>query len=117
MNQLNRRELLQSAGFLLTTSQLRGASPPAAAPGSAYDWIRSTRILIAEAYNPPFYPSFDYEAEKAVKHRARTERRFATLPGGILLRLLPHEIRLPGASGAEGRPHARRPSISADKPA
>ena len=67
MNQLNRRELLQSAGFLLTTSQLRGASPPAAAPGSAYDWIRSTRILIAEAYNPPFYPSLDYDPEKAVK--------------------------------------------------
>src|SRR5271157_5493370 len=60
---LNRRELLQSAGFLLTASGLSGAAPP----GSAYDWIRSTRILIAEAYNPPFYPSLDYEPAKAVK--------------------------------------------------
>jgi hypothetical protein len=71
MNQLNRRELLQSAGFLLATPQLRGASPPGPggtpAPGSAYDWIRSTRILIAEAYNPPFYPSLDYDPERAVK--------------------------------------------------
>ncbi|MGA2268573.1 MAG: beta-galactosidase trimerization domain-containing protein [Bryobacteraceae bacterium] len=71
MNQLNRRELLQSAGFLLTASQLRGTSPPGPggtpAPGSAYDWIRSTRILIAEAYNPPFYPSLDYEPVKAVR--------------------------------------------------
>ena len=74
MNQLNRRELLQSAGFLLATPQLRGASPPGPggtpAPGSAYDWIRSTRILIAEAYNPPFYPSLDYDPERAVKSRA-----------------------------------------------
>lgn len=62
MHRLNRRELLQSAGFLLA-SQLDGA--PAAT--SAYDWIRNPRILIAEAYNPPFYPSFDYEPEEAVR--------------------------------------------------
>ena len=49
MNHLNRRELLQSAGFLPAAVQLRGASPqlrgasppgPGGAPGSAYDWIR-----------------------------------------------------------------------------
>ena len=67
MNQLTRRELLQSAGVLLVTPQLRAALQPAAAPSSAYEWIRSTRVLIAEAYNPPFYPSLDYEPEKAVR--------------------------------------------------
>ena len=67
MNQLTRRELLQSAGLLLITPQLRAALRPAAAPSSAYEWIRSTRVLIAEAYNPPFYPSLDYEPEKAVR--------------------------------------------------
>jgi hypothetical protein len=67
MNQLTRRELLQSAGLLLVTPQLRAALRPAAAPSSAYEWIRSTRALIAEAYNPPFYPSLDYEPEKAVR--------------------------------------------------
>ena len=40
---------------------------PASESAGAYDWIRSTRILIAEAYNPPFYPSFDYEPEKSVR--------------------------------------------------
>ena len=29
-------------------------------------WIHHNRTLIAEAYNPPFYPSFDYMPEKAV---------------------------------------------------
>jgi len=66
MNRLNRRELLQSAGLLLAAAPL-SAEAPAAAPDSAYDWIRSTRILIAEAYNPPFYPSLDYDPAKAVR--------------------------------------------------
>jgi hypothetical protein len=59
---LTRRDLIRSAGFLLAGSQF-----PASAETAAYDWIRSTRILIAEAYNPPFYPSLDYEPAKAVK--------------------------------------------------
>jgi hypothetical protein len=67
MNQLSRRELLKSAGLLLVTPQLRAALPSAAVPSSAYEWIRSARVLIAEAYNPPFYPSLDYEPEKAVR--------------------------------------------------
>jgi len=43
-----------------------GESQAAPAAMSTYEWIRSPRILIAEAYNPPFYPALDYRAEKAV---------------------------------------------------
>ncbi len=64
MNQMNRRELLRAAGFMLAASQAEGA-PAASAP--VYEWIRNTRTLIAEGYNPPFYPSLDYEPEKAVR--------------------------------------------------
>ncbi len=60
--QPTRRQLFEQAGLLLAASQL-----PASESAGAYDWIRSTRILIAEAYNPPFYPSFDYEPEKSVR--------------------------------------------------
>src|SRR6266571_9512094 len=67
MNLLSRREFIQSAGGLLMTSQLRAALPLSAGQSSAYEWIRSPRILIAEGYNPPFYPSLDYEPEKAVR--------------------------------------------------
>jgi len=61
---MTRRDLIKSAGFLLAGSQLSAA--PSGESG-AYEWIRSTRILIAEGYNPPFYPSLDYEPEKAVR--------------------------------------------------
>ncbi len=64
---ISRRDLLQAAGFIMAGSQgnVFGQTP---APGSgAYDWIRNTRTLIAEAYNPPFYPSLDYDPAKAVR--------------------------------------------------
>ena len=61
---MTRRDLIKSAGFLLASAPL--SAGPSDASG-AYDWIRATRILIAEGYNPPFYPSLDYEPEKAVR--------------------------------------------------
>jgi hypothetical protein len=63
----SRRELLQSAGFLLAGSELASSADAQTQPSGAYEWIRNTRTLIAEAYNPPFYPSLDYEPAKAVK--------------------------------------------------
>ncbi len=59
MTTLSRRDLLKTAGFLL-------AGSPLSAADANYEWIRSPRILIAEAYNPPFYPAFDYEPSKAL---------------------------------------------------
>lgn len=35
-------------------------------PSTLPEWVRFNRTLIDEAYNPPFYPSFDYEPQKAV---------------------------------------------------
>ena len=63
---LSRRELLKSAGLAVAASQVqRGlqAEPPGEV--AAADWLKTCRTLICEAYNPPFYPSFDYQAEKA----------------------------------------------------
>jgi hypothetical protein len=57
---VNRRELLQGAGMALAASRV--GLTESAAP----DWIRTCRALICEAYNPPFYPSLDYRADKAV---------------------------------------------------
>jgi hypothetical protein len=68
MKSLTRRELLQQSAMLAAAAQFGiGSSDGAPAGMSTYEWIRSTRILIAEAYNPPFYPAFDYEAEKTVR--------------------------------------------------
>ena len=74
MKNITRRELIQKSAIVaaaarlgIRESQAAGASAAFAAAGmSTYEWIRSTRILIAEAYNPPFYPALDYQAEKAV---------------------------------------------------
>jgi hypothetical protein len=64
---IDRRQLLRSAGFLLAGSQWPAAAEPQGGSVSTYEWIRGTRTLIAEAYNPPFYPSLDYDPAKAVK--------------------------------------------------
>jgi hypothetical protein len=61
MHPLTRRDLLQAAGFLMV-SDLSGETQP----NASTDWIRTCRGLICEAYNPPFYPSFDFQPRKAV---------------------------------------------------
>ena len=76
---MSRREMLkitalalQAPGFqglhakemgLLSQAEPHTAGQPIA---STYEWIHFNRTLIAEAYNPPFYPSFDYEPAKAI---------------------------------------------------
>jgi hypothetical protein len=62
----SRRELLIGASSLAAAVRHSKASPaPAAVPTDV--WLKTCRTLICEAYNPPFYPSFDYKPDKAVK--------------------------------------------------
>jgi hypothetical protein len=67
MTVMNRRELLKRTGFGLATSAMAGVKlreglaawdSPEGAPGSSPEWIRTARIILAEGYNPPFYPCF-----------------------------------------------------------
>jgi hypothetical protein len=62
MHPLSRRDLLQAAGFLLA-SRLPGEAQSSSAPS----WLTTCRGLICEAYNPPFYPAFDFVPKKAVE--------------------------------------------------
>src|SRR5947209_4572030 len=62
MYPMTRRDLLQAAGFLAASNLALDAQP-----SSSADWIRTCRGLICEAYNPPFYPSFDFQPRKAVE--------------------------------------------------
>jgi len=76
MEKVSRRELLQRAGAVAAATALSGfalqegvAKPineGAAATGPAFEWIRSVRLMIAEGYAPPFFPSLDYEPKKAL---------------------------------------------------
>ena len=74
---ISRREIFRRAGILATTGPMARALGPAwteaAAAGSVQgqasstaEWIRSARLMIAEGYCPPFYPSLDYQPEKAL---------------------------------------------------
>lgn len=68
MKSITRRKLLQRSALLAAAARSGTTTSQAAPPAmSTYEWIRSTRILIAEAYNPPFYPALDYQPEKAVR--------------------------------------------------
>src|SRR3974390_2031748 len=60
---LTRRELLLAAGAAAAAPRVRAAG----SSGSTDVWLKTCRTLICEAYNPPFYPSFEYRADKAVK--------------------------------------------------
>lgn len=72
MPEITRRDMLKMTalavnvpGFEVLKASGNGLAAQAQVP-AAYEWIRSNRTLIAEAYNPPFYPSLDYKPEKAV---------------------------------------------------
>ena len=65
MNPIHRREMLRRSGLALTAPLFLGGAE--AAGKSDSDWIRTCRGLICEAYNPPFYPSFDFEPKKAIE--------------------------------------------------
>jgi hypothetical protein len=64
---MTRRDLLKQAGFLLAGEAGSAYAQPAQDSAERYRWIHSPRILIAEAYNPPFYPAFDYKPERAIE--------------------------------------------------
>jgi hypothetical protein len=72
---MNRRELLQRTGLGLAATTMAGRKvggepaawdSPGGAPVSSPEWIRTARIILAEGYNPPFYPSYEYDPEKAL---------------------------------------------------
>jgi hypothetical protein len=60
-----RRQFFLQSGLLAGVSAGHGqnGAPPAQ---STAEWVKLPRILIAEGYVPPFNPSFEYNAEKAL---------------------------------------------------
>lgn len=73
MTDISRRDLLLGSGLVLagSASPLRAAGEWHTAtqpqPKALPAWVRSARILIAEGYNPPFYPELQFDPEKAVR--------------------------------------------------
>ena len=107
MADLSRRALLQRTGMLAAATTLEGLSPrfgfalpqiqaeavPTLAPSS--EWVRTARLLIAEGYCPPFFPSLDYEPEKAVNIARKLGCNAFRYPSFSYVSYFPTETRLP----------------------
>jgi hypothetical protein len=104
MEKVSRRELLQRAGVVATTALSgfaleEGVAKPineaVAATRPAFEWIRSARLMIGEGYAPPFYPSLDYEAEKALALARRLNCDSLRYPTYSYVAFFPTKTKLP----------------------
>lgn len=103
MAKLNRRELLQQAGVaaagltgsrLFTPLVMAESKQPSGAEHS-FDWYRSARLLIAEGYDPPFYPPLDYEPERALEIARELHCDSIRFPTFSYVAYFPTQTKLP----------------------
>jgi len=104
MEKISRRELLQraSAGAAFATlgtnaSYIAALPPREVSPflKPSFEWIRSVRLMIAEGYAPPFYPSLDYEPEKALEIARRLNCNAIRYPTYSYVAYFPTRTKLP----------------------
>jgi hypothetical protein len=104
MEKISRRQLLQQASAgaafaaLGTNARYSVALPPGEVSSSlkpSFEWIRSVRLMIAEGYAPPFYPSLDYEPEKALELARRLNCNAIRFPTFSYVAYFPTQTKLP----------------------
>jgi hypothetical protein len=113
MAKVSRRELLQRAGAVAATTALGGFTlkegvahaidKGVAGARPAFDWIRSARLMIGEGYCPPFYPSLDYEPEKALAIARRLNCDAFRYPTYSYVAFFPTKTKLPHHPELGGR--------------
>lgn len=99
MHPITRRDLLKAAGFVLASDVSGNAQTAGAA-----DWIRTCRGLICEAYNPPFYPSFDFQPGKAVEIATELNADSLRYPAASYWAYFPTKSGYPIHPGMKGDP-------------
>jgi len=98
--------LLQRTGAVAAATALGGfkvkygMAISAAAEGTSaldpsFEWIRSARLLIAEGYASPFYPTLEYDPEKAVAIARRLNCDSFRYPTFSYLSFFPTKTKLP----------------------
>lgn len=104
MEKMSRRELLQRASAVAAGATLAGdfgysvATPPSEVSPSlkpSFEWIRSIRLMIAEGYCPPFYPSLEYDPEKALSIARRLNCNAFRYPTFSYVSFFPTQTKLP----------------------
>ncbi len=107
MTTFSRRDFCRSVGAGALLTQAKTAPVPVSSKTASQDWswAASCRAVIAEAYNPPFYPSFDYHAEKAVAITKALHADTLRYPAASYFAYFPTRTRYPIhpeiASGAD----------------
>jgi hypothetical protein len=109
---VSRRELLQRAGaaaatalggFALKEGVAKAIDEEAAGTRPTFEWIRSVRLMIGEGYAPPFYPSLDYDPEKALALARRLNCDAFRYPTYSYVAFFPTKTRLPRHPELGGR--------------
>ena len=112
MSPITRRELLQQAGVgLVGSGFMHATATPEFAAFSAAPipieetdgWFKSVRLLLAEGYNPPFYPRFNYEAARALEIAKRVEANSLRFPAMANYVHFPTKTKLPMHPELAGR--------------
>jgi hypothetical protein len=110
---INRRDAIKMTALALYAPQLNaysiGSVFPTLVEGQtafepAYEWIRGNRTLIAEGYNPPFYPSLDYEPAKAVSIAAELNCDSMRYPAASYFANFPTVSGYPNHPDLKGNP-------------
>jgi len=60
-----------------------------------FEWIRSVRLMIAEGYVPPFYPSLDYKPERALALARRLNCEAFRYPTYSYVAFFPTKTKFP----------------------
>ena len=112
MSRITRRELLQQAGAGLVATEFLHQNaapgfavfPPHSAEGEqSNDWFKTIRMVLAEGYNPPFYPRFTYDAAKALEIVKRVEGNALRFPAMASYVQFPTKTKLPVHPELAGR--------------
>jgi hypothetical protein len=108
---VNRRHVIKTAGAALVYPAFSSLFAETVRENShrsdSYEWIRLNRTLIAEAYNPPFYPSFDYIPEKGVDIAVQLNCDSMRYPAASYLAYFPTESGYPTHPDLKGDPMRR----------
>ena len=89
----------------LLAGTLAGKQEAGKAPANIADWAKLPRILIAEGYTPPFNPSFDYEAGKALEIAKSLNADGFRFPAAAYNAFYPTQTRYPVHPGLRGGIH------------
>src|SRR5262245_15884555 len=108
---MERRDFIKSSALALAAVRLRAASSelvPTAASSDPYLYLKGMRILLAEGYNPPFYPNFDYEPERALEIAKALGADSMRFPAAAYRAFFPTKTRYPRHPSLGDRdPYAR----------